>query len=1340
MKHKNGSLLRRLEDKLCSILRVETLDSSDSVLMVEGDDDLFKERLLALSEPYSTISQILEEFRNKRDEAGSISRKDISYIHKMVQDTGITMEDINKDLDDFEEKMSSFLKKKDIPRPKQYDYCCGLFSYKFFNEFVNALLRKYGEGSDYESFVIFSGANRTLAEGNAICNCDKNTDADARGCEKCDPIEVLLSSEIIRLYRNKALYLKSDDLEIERSESQLEKILTHIKNRKKISLKTGVELKLYATFFHILGCNEFLWDKSPNSIEAIWENYPVTDSTERLKATIEKLLQNNHSWGKEGNYVDNQGRMTRLLNALSAGSIITIWGEGGLGKTELVYQTLSQMLKNKSILKFDELIPFTFKGSQGEYNYEFSDDDSGERRPANQIGWKTAEGISQLIALLADRQSETDPSIDLTTRKGNSNAAVDYLIGNGIWLIIDNHEVQDDGLLDGFLELYAQRKRSGTFNENTRIIITTRVPPSRSIGTVIDIPVLDVQEMKQLAQNKVVWFRKKDGEKTVISKFSQPEMFQDEIWEQINTKIQNQLNSKRYRKAAGHPYIVFAAVYRAMYDEKYSETEFDKIVLELLRQFDANPTQIGAMHELQMYIFGESFKSSINNDNATKFLKLTQYSELSTRVFRDKVAFEQWEEVIEDLSRREIIIPKSNQNNEESYEWRTGYHPKLIREYIEEEYPDLVTTYSPIWEEAEGSSAKITFWDDRMGKISNNKTIRTDTLATINVGTARQNNKDRFKEQVEILNFKWLLEREGKEMDNFAWDFHKLIEILSHFSKQYLELITSGVEEEKFPFKENSETTKTEFLNALELIIQNSLDGLTNYLLFMSKNDLNPSYEVFTVFVDILKRSKDRTTEISKLGEKKQLRDISQFLQTFDESWSKIYSNLIQNTPPYTKSTSTQHDALLQLGSFEEFGSVYLFALLTQFGCAGPIKDTKLLNLLLGYSQQFIAEKHGSEGGITFAQSNLQPFSKFLYNKQTNDVSGIITSTGTDNTLSKEFFLEFDNIVEDGESDVTLFKRKDVELDIQIKGKTLIGTDEDENTWKIYNCTSNTEENKSYDIRCIPFYTDGEGTIHAIFVILKDVLESLTKAPKIPSEDSSEREEPVQIESVSKERMWSILKSIQFHSIPAASLFGSKLKQALERQKPPIDSTGKVWRKWRNANYTTKEFELEKKKGFEPIEYIIGDLSEGEWSVLELDAGKNKTIRKLPKDVVCVTCNQSVGVDLIDTWWHCLSCNHDIDKAGNCLNPDDCKACLGYPDCPSCEDREDLEKLPDGMYLCTHCEIWFPESGEQYYVEAELEEKRLQRKEELEDLAQEQEQQFFDEFDKDYQKGRKGRW
>jgi hypothetical protein len=1306
---------------------METLDSSDDFLMQEGKDDEFKARLLALSEPYSTISQILEEFRNKSEEAGSISRKDISYIHGMIQNTGITMEDFDKDLDDFEKKITSFLSDKTIPRARLYDYCCELFSYNFFQELVKALLTKYGEASDYESFVIFSGANRTVAERNALCDCDKDAEADVRGCEKCDPIEVLLSSEIIRLYRNKALYLKSEDLQKSRSESQLEKILIHFKNRKKISMKPGIELKLYATFFHILGCNEFLWEKSPRTIEEIWENYPVTNTTERLRETIDNLLQNNHGWGKEGNYVDEQGRMMRLENALSASSIITIWGEGGLGKTELVYQTLSGMLKKESTLDFEELIPFTFKGSQGEFNFRGGDDTSSELRPANQIGWNTAEGISPLITILAHRQSEIDPSIDNTTGEGNSNAAVDYLIENDVWLIIDNHEVQDDGVLDEFLELYAKRKRRGGYKENTRIIITTRVPPANSIGTVIDIPVLNVQEMKQLAQNKVVWDRKKHGEKVITSKFSQPDMFQNEIWEQINTKIQNQLKSKRYRKAAGHPYVVFAAVHRALYDEKYAETEFDEIVLGLIKQFDENPNQIGAMHELQMYIFGESFKSLIDEENKVKFLHLTQYSELSTRVFRDKVGFKQWEEIIEELSRREIIILKPNQDSEETYEWRTGYHPKLIQEHLKEEWGEE-PEYSQIWK----------FWHSRMSLINNNKTIRKDTLATINVGSATQTNKDKFKQQLEILNFKWLLDR--KEVGEFGWDFDKLIEILIHFSELYLELVINGVENENFPTSDKSEATRAEFLGALELIILNSLDGLVNYLRFISKNDLNLSYKVFTAFCDVLKRSKDRRKEIASLQEEKLIPDISPFLQTFDDSWREIYSNLIQNTPPYTKFTSTQHDVLLQLGSFEEFGPAYLFALLPQFGYAGPIKDQKLLNLLLEYSQQFIEEKQGIERDVAIPQDKLQAFSKFIY-----DTDDVISSIGTGKTLGKEFFLEFDSLIQDGEGETTLFKRRDVKLEIQIKGNTLIGTDEDENTWKIHNCTSNTEKNKSYEIRCIPFFIDGEETIHAIFVILKDVLETLTKTPTIPVEKTPEIVDYIPIEAVTAKQMWSILRSIQFQSIPAATLFGDKLKEELKKQK--IEHTGKVWRTWRNKEYPKERLEEEVPEGYDAIEFIIKDLSAGEWSVLELNAGKNKTIRKLPKEVVCQTCNQSVEVteeiydedtgEVYEVDWYCLSCDHTIDENGFCMEADECKACEGYPICRSCYERKYMKQdRLNGEYWCDFCKM---------YVYDEEEERRMYERAAKRDMERiemiDRTQDDFDSWvDREIQKRGKGRW
>ena len=343
----------------------------------------------------------------------------------------------------------------------------------------------------------------------------------------------------------------------------------------------------------------------------------------------------------------------------------------------------------------------------------------------------------------------------------------------------------------------------------------------------------------------------------------------------------------------------------------------------------------------------------------------------------------------------------------------------------------------------------------------------------------------------------------------------------------------------------------------------------------------------------------------------------------------------------------------------------------------------------------------------------------------------------------------FDSFVQDGEGETTLFKRRDVKLEIQIKGNTLIGTDEDENTWKIHNCTSNTEKNKSYEIRCIPFFIDGEGTIHAIFVILKDVLESLTKKQVNPSKDSLEIVDYKPIEAVSAKQMWSILKSIQFQSIPAATLFGDKLKEELKKQK--IVHTGKVWRTWRNKEYPKERLEQEVPEGYDAIEFIIEDLSGGEWSVLELNAGKNKTIRKLPKEVVCQNCNQSVGVteeiydedtgEVYEVDWYCLNCDHTIDQNGSCM-VDGCLACDDYPICEGCNTRGNLED-DGGAFWCSVCQMHVDGAGRELYNEEE-EKRRIEREEKREQKRREMIDRVQDEYDswddRDYQKRRKERW
>ena len=219
------------------------------------------------------------------------------------------------------------------------------------------------------------------------------------------------------------------------------------------------------------------------------KNYPFSNSNERLKSTIEMLPQNNHGWGKEGNCVDDQDRILGLERALKLNPVITIYGEGGLGKTELVYQTLKRMLTEASI-EFDELIPYTFKSNksdspdndkpsgQGEWDWTQSDSQAGVRMDSNQKGWETAPNIGSLISILASKHGENDPSVDKTTDALELEAAVDYLLQNSVWLIIDNHETKDDGRLEAFLKKYAD-KRNSTYAEGTRIIITSRAQTER---------------------------------------------------------------------------------------------------------------------------------------------------------------------------------------------------------------------------------------------------------------------------------------------------------------------------------------------------------------------------------------------------------------------------------------------------------------------------------------------------------------------------------------------------------------------------------------------------------------------------------------------------------------------------------------------------------------------------------------------------------------------------------------------------------------------------------------------------------------------------------------------
>ena len=113
-----------------------------------------------------------------------------------------------------------------------------------------------------------------------------------------------------------------------------------------------------------------------------------------------------------------------------------------------------------------------------------------------------------MIVILANKYAENNSTLDLTTDVLQLEAAVDYLLQNSVWLIIDNHETKDDGRLEAFLKKYAD-KRDSTYADGTRIIITSRVKPKETLSQDIEVPVLNGMEMKMLAEKRVRWDRER---------------------------------------------------------------------------------------------------------------------------------------------------------------------------------------------------------------------------------------------------------------------------------------------------------------------------------------------------------------------------------------------------------------------------------------------------------------------------------------------------------------------------------------------------------------------------------------------------------------------------------------------------------------------------------------------------------------------------------------------------------------------------------------------------------------------------------------------------------------
>lgn len=547
-----------------------------------------------------------------------------------------------------------------------------LISLPFFHPLLNGIFRS--QNVDFSSESLFSNFFEKNCQACGKPGPSANHDKPA--CKLCSSHMFLFSPNSIQLMRNVKQHQNMTS-----GVNQAAQILEHYQQ----NLDTFARLpaltivKLVSTIYHLVGASEWLWEVPPKSIQEIWGEFPTDVSKNDMLETL-KLLKQNSSFGQE-NYVDLQGRKKYLIRELKNGKIVTIHGEGGLGKTELVYQSLDDIVESGDF-KFDCLVAHTFKNNlQGELG------EDGRLEPARQRGWRPSSEFTSVLTDLANRNKK-DERWDGADRGLRFKLAVEYLIRARVCLVIDNHETiardDEEHSLDKLLRCFTEHP--GFVESKSKIIITTRIRPRDRTGEVYRIPYLNFQEMRDLARNRVRWLAKQNPTNIQVA------LHQEGIvdWEELIKWMQEQFVADIQREILGHPMIVFIVVFRAMMRNP-SKKSFQAIIVEMIDNA-TNADGLGEdaenpLSKLMQYITSLQFGyiQDIDVLHQAIYMLASQHSfseedAISTCSLFPDVDYTVVLNELVDLD----LIAKSR--NESSYSFRTEYHSRDIRKFIQEKF------------------------------------------------------------------------------------------------------------------------------------------------------------------------------------------------------------------------------------------------------------------------------------------------------------------------------------------------------------------------------------------------------------------------------------------------------------------------------------------------------------------------------------------------------------------------------------------------------------------------------------------------------------------------------
>ena len=1170
---KPASLLRSFYDTITTERYRKTIYEPECVLDNENVED-FDEFVLdwgAVCEPYKIVLNMFKKSSSARAELGSLSAADSKLIAEFSE---LSRDEIDERLEQFQSTLGDL--SPTVQKGELLDVACSVFNEAWFSALFKGVLEKYEVEATVEE--LFSGGNRNLANQRSLCGCNLlNQPAHVRGCEKCDPIHALFSSEVIRIHRNGEEHLESWRSSDAKSIGTKEKMLESFKQRQKTLFKIDSleHQKILATMLHVLGMNGLVWEVSPKSITDIWENYPTEDPLEQMKNTIQKLLSNNNKWGLN-HYVDIEDRKGALKQELRGTKIVTIHGEGGFGKTELVYQTLKRSLEDENqSLRFDELLPFTFKGTkQGEYDVS----SPTYRTQANQVGWEPIEKIQQMVRDIGKKLDvQPEQGMDKTEIGTWYKLAAEYLVRNNVWLIIDNHEIdKSEEDLNRLLTEFLQHPNIQ--QNNSRIIITTRVtPPHSRPGSKIEIMPLTVTEMTKLAQEIAIWRYQKDDDPRIG--FDMEHYKDVKAWTEAQTFVKSRLKSKRHARAAGHPYVVDIAVYKHMFQNP-EKKNFGRILEEIINDYvEGTDDDENALASLMTYTIGESFNymtTCKTPEDGKKHLNLTQLQRITTDDFIDNYGAD-WFDYYRELTHLGILIETEF---DDEFEFKTEQHRNQLRDYIS-------VTFN-----IEHPTLKWRWWIDRMKTVKLDRKLNVMSLRIL--GIAEDATEKHLQDRLDA--FKLLAGHEDWTVD----DVHACINITKHFG-----IILSEISDENQFLLTPAQSRSDYRLNLVRFLydaVARGLDSLAEYL--AGTRDSDQALGLFERVLHFVERVYDEgaafikgnTEDFPALNQLEQGQSENIGIGRISEQLNHVLRQLLKNVPIPTKDSLDSIQKLWRLGQLKvEDGSISANELiktgLSQVSLVGFNESLNIIHYLADHGT--INNANGKP--IRATEHELGQTGAFLC-----QFKHLIKH---DPLIAKFIRMVKSNIWHpiDQSAGVPLFVEEEIHLNVNFMASgTVVGIDRnpamDEISHHITIMEGLQQINQSRAIKARVTRFAVEGNIH--YSILEKIIDS--EGMKYTTQRSSLRP----IEEVLPKEMSKILKSIDFDlTIPGSMLFGSKLKEKLESE--GIEHHNKVWTRWKKVHFPSED-----RPGYQKLADIIPKLMGNQWKV-EQGSGMDIRIRKI---------------------------------------------------------------------------------------------------------------------------------